>query len=155
MSFFTPMYLLLCSEVLCWDAQFSQKYLQWASHSSPVRVKYGVPIVSPKSSLCLYPSPTKLERGVYWFNLVAVLLYSVLCYVWLHDNGTQLYPIVGIDHVFASGAVVGRSTTHEWCRPLLRAQLRAEPGDPTCAWWRVQPRLLTQKRGQISILPWS
>ena len=30
--------------------------------------------------------------------------------------------IVGIDHVFASGAVVGRATTHEWGRPSLRAQ---------------------------------
>ena len=29
---------------------------------------------------------------------------------------------VGIDHVFASGAVVGRATTHEWGRPSLRAQ---------------------------------
>ena len=29
---------------------------------------------------------------------------------------------VGIDHVFASGAVVGRNTTHEWGCPLLRAQ---------------------------------
>ena len=28
---------------------------------------------------------------------------------------------VGIDHVFASGAVVGRATTHEWGRPSLRA----------------------------------
>ena len=26
---------------------------------------------------------------------------------------------VGIDHVFASGAVVGRATTHEWGRPSL------------------------------------
>ena len=30
--------------------------------------------------------------------------------------------IVGIDHVFASGAVVGRATTHEWGRPSLRGQ---------------------------------
>ena len=33
---------------------------------------------------------------------------------------------VGIDHVSASGAVVGRATTHEWGRPLLRAQLRVD-----------------------------
>ena len=27
-----------------------------------------------------------------------------------------------IDHVFVSGAVVGRATTHEWGRSSLRAQ---------------------------------
>ena len=39
---------------------------------------------------------------------------------------------VGIDHVFASGAVVGRATTHEWGRPSLRTQrlLLAEKGIP-------------------------
>ena len=41
-----------------------------------------------------------------------------------------------IDHVFASGAVVGRATTHS--TPLVHG-----------AWWRVQPRPLTQKRGQF------
>ena len=30
----------------------------------------------------------------------------------------------------------------------LRAA-RGATGDPTRAWWRVQPRLLTQKRGQF------
>ena len=53
--------------------------------------------------------------------------------------------IVGIDHVFSSGAVVGRATMLDWGRPSLRAQ----PGDPTSTWWRVQPQLLTQKRGQF------
>ena len=41
-----------------------------------------------------------------------------------------------IDHVFASGAVVGRAA-------------RGATGDLTRAWWRAQPRLLTQKRGQF------
>ena len=40
--------------------------------------------------------------------------------------------IVGIDHVFASGAVVGRATTHEWGRPSLRAQRGA--GRPHESW---------------------
>ena len=38
---------------------------------------------------------------------------------------------VGIDHVFASGAVVGRTTMHELGRPSLRATPRVS------AWWRV------------------
>ena len=39
----------------------------------------------------------------------------------LNDRGRM-----EIDHVFASGAVVGRATTHEWGRSSLRAEL----GDP-------------------------
>ena len=50
-----------------------------------------------------------------------------------------------IDNVFASGAVVGRATKHLW------GHLAAcgATGDPTRAWWRVQPRLRMQKRGQF------
>ena len=33
-----------------------------------------------------------------------------------------LWMTVWIDHVLASGAVVGRATTHEWSRPSLRMQ---------------------------------
>ena len=49
------------------------------------------------------------------------------------------YIDVRIDHVFASGAVVGRATTHEWGRPSFRA-----PGDPTAPDAKTWP---------ISILP--
>ena len=52
-----------------------------------------------------------------------------------------------IDLIFASGAVVERATTHSWGRRLRAA--REATGDPKSAWWRVQPRLLTQKRGQF------
>ena len=50
-----------------------------------------------------------------------------------------------IDHVFASGAVVGRATTHSWGH---RAPCDVT-GNPTRAWWLVQPQLLAQKRGKF------
>ena len=60
----------------------------------------------------------------------------------LNDRGRM-----EIDQLFASGAVVERATTHIWGRPA--ACCARSDGDPTRALWRVQPRLLTQKRGQF------
>ena len=68
--------------------------------------------------LCLH---SWLEAGD--TNLMRVILLNKLhfdCYN-LNDRGRM-----EIDHVFASGAVVGRATTHEWGRSSLRAEL----GDP-------------------------
>ena len=49
-----------------------------------------------------------------------------------------------IDHIWGSGAVVGPGT-----RGVARLHAaRGATGDPTRTWWRDQPRLLTQKRGQ-------
>ena len=50
-----------------------------------------------------------------------------------------------IDHVFASGAVVGRTTMHSWGHPAVCSAT----SDPTCAWWRVHPRLLMKKHGRF------
>ena len=65
---------------------------------------------------CLEAGETDLTKdnsasNITWFD----------CYD-LNDRGRM-----EIDHVFASGAVVGRATSHEWGRPSLRAQ----PGDHT------------------------
>ena len=58
---------------------------------------------------------------------------------------------VGIDHVFASGAVVGRATTHEWGRPSLRAQRGAgRPHECVVARPTTAP---DAKTWSISILP--
>ena len=60
---------------------------------------------------------------------------------------------VGIDHVFASWAVVGRTTTHELGRPSLRTQRRAgRPHECVVARPTTAP---DAKTWSISILPWS
>ena len=45
----------------------------------------------------------------------------------IYASPCNLCEVVGIDHVFASGAVVGRATMHEWGRSAHSAEL----GDPT------------------------
>ena len=46
---------------------------------------------------------------------------------------------MGIGQCFVSAILVERATTHTWGRPALRLCY-----DPICAWWVIQPRLLTQ-----------
>ena len=74
----------------------------------------------------------------WWYDLTGDNFASNItwldCYD-LNDRGRM-----EIDHVFASGAMVRCTTMHSWGRPT---------GDPTRAWWHVQPQLLTQKCGEF------
>ena len=76
-------------------------------------------------------------------------------YLWQVDRHWVLWMnwllgiIVGIDHVFCS-------RSRGWTRAppctsgvACCSACSAEPGDPTSAWWRVQPRFLMQKHGQF------
>ena len=72
-------------------------------------------------------------------------------YLKIPQNARATTNVVGIDHVFASGTVVWRATTHEWGRPSLRAQRGAgRPHECLVARPTTAP---DAKTWSISILP--
>ena len=86
------------------------------------------------------------EGGVDLNPVIPIQMRQILLKItWLDCYDLNDRGRMEIDHFFASGAVDGRATTHEMGRPAERGAM----GDPTRAWWRVQPRLLTQKRVQF------
>ena len=68
-----------------------------------------------------------------WYQYTRVNLFIEVMRIWTYHHK---YVIAGNGHIFC---VKSRGLT------------RRSTGDPTRAWWRVQPRLLTQKRGQFPL----
>ena len=72
-------YYELNSTVRCYynPSQFSQKYSQKTSHSSPVRARYEVSFVNPASD---------------WYSAwVPAIIYAISYYIWLRCNSIWLY----------------------------------------------------------------
>ena len=68
-------YIYIYMTVPLWRSQFSCKYSQKTSHSSPIRVWYRVSFLGPD----------------WYFASVPAIIYAIFYYNGLHYNGTWLY----------------------------------------------------------------